>query len=168
MKINPLFSATSVIIVKLCVIFAMYRIGILENITCDTDFGSVLSRNFIHTDLQHLLSNVLMVIILYRIENEIGLYNYIQLIISILISVSLLEMFASRVFKLKCSIGYSGVIFALIAWEVAKNQKLDIFGVMYLLLILYPSVKNNNISFSGHLIGIISGILVYYLFYETY
>jgi membrane associated rhomboid family serine protease len=147
--------------VTIIVIFLLYATTIIKTIPCNKDILSTFYSNFIHIDFYHLIGNLIAFYGLSRIEQNLGTKNFILLIVFLLVFNTLAETIIYKLFpSIKCSIGFSGVLFGLITWELIKNKQLDITLIASILFMVFlPSIQNPKASLSGHLVGAIAGIL---------
>jgi|UniRef100_A0A6C0J185 membrane associated rhomboid family serine protease len=147
--------------ISIIVIFLLYVTTIIKSIPCGKDLKSVFVNNFIHIDFYHLISNLIALYSLARIEESIGIKRFIILVLFILIFTSVTETIIHKIFpSIPCSIGFSAVLFGLTSWEYVTNKKLDLglLGSIALVTII-PSFKSSNVSLAGHAIGSISGVI---------
>lgn len=151
-----IFISTSIIVV-----FSLYFTTAIKTIPCGKDIMSVFLGNFIHIDPYHLLANLFGLYSLARIEREIGTTKFIGLLVFLLLFTSITEVALHKMYdKIPCSIGFSGVLFGLIAWEMVSKRELDFVLVLSIfMLVSAPSVNNPKASFIGHGIGAVSGII---------
>lgn len=159
LRSRPVTTTLSVLMV---VILILYSVGYLKNFYCENNVINGLNRTFIHGSWDHILANILAFYALSRIEIKHGSGFFISLILQIAVLAALIEFVARKFIHLKCSVGFSGVLFGLLAWElVSKKSKVD-KQVLYTLAIaiILPSLVSEKTSFSGHLIGAISGLLI--------
>ena len=152
---------TNFIIIILFIIFSLYRTLFLTSLPCKKNLLSVFLSNFVHIDFYHLIANLFVLYSLIRIELEIGFKKFFFLITFLTLFNTILELFYFKLYPTsKCSIGFSGVIFGLLTWELVKNKKLDFTLLAYIIMIVIaPSVNNPQVSLSGHAIGAFSGII---------
>lgn len=147
--------------ISIIVIFLLYVTTIIKSVPCGKDLKSVFVNNFIHIDFYHLISNLIALYSLARIEESIGIKRFIILVSFILIFTSITETIIHKIFpSIPCSIGFSGVLFGLTSWEYVTNKKLDLglLGSIALVTII-PSFKSSKVSLAGHAIGSISGVI---------
>ena len=151
-----LFIATSIV-----VIFSLYITTAIKTIPCGKDIMSVFMGNFVHIDPYHLLANLFGLYSLARIEREIGTKRFIGLLVFLLLFTSTTEVIIHKLHDdMPCSIGFSGVLFGLIAWEMVSKRELDfVLLVSIIMLVAAPSVNNQKASLMGHAIGAISGVV---------
>lgn len=149
-----IFISTSIIVV-----FSLYLTTAIKTIPCGKDIMSVFFGNFVHTDPYHLLANLFGLYSIARIEREIGTKKFICLLIFLLLFTSITEVALHKLYdKMPCSIGFSGVLFGLITWEMVTKRELDfVLLVSIVMLVTAPSVNNPKVSFMGHAVGAISG-----------
>lgn len=153
-----------VVSLGLIVIAALYMTGVwdAQNVPCGESPFLIYQRQFIHVTLKHLLANLLVFFILSRIESNIGSYRFAFLLLQISILCVVIEYGLSRFIDLNCAIGFSGVLFGLLVWELMQvNEPLSAPVVFTLLLIIIlPSLSNPNASLMGHALGAATGAIV--------
>lgn len=154
----------SIIVINI-IVFSLFCTKCIdkEKIIQSNDFTSLICKNFVHTEFNHLFSNVLALFGLIQIEQDLGSKTFLFFIIFSLISNTIIENIIYKRFKICCGIGFSGIIFSITTWDLFNNK--EDFSV-YLLLssimkVLLPLIKNKNISVVGHLVGIFSGFILY-------
>ena len=156
MKYNKTISIF--ISISITLIYFLYNSNILTTIPCDQDFSSKLLSNFIHTNSVHLISNLMGLYLISELENRIGSSNFSILVILITIILSLFEYTV----KSGCSIGISGVLYGLVAYEMFKFKNID-YNIVLTLILLFLFSGNSKISHTGHLLGFIAGLTATYL-----
>jgi membrane associated rhomboid family serine protease len=152
---------TSFIAVSLIIIFSLYFTTIVKTIPCGKDILSIFFGNFVHTDPYHILANLYALYALSRVEKKIGTKQFFGLVVFLLIFNTLFETGLRYINKdLSCSIGFSGVLFGVMTWELTSRKEIDFYIVSAIVaMVLLPSMKNPNVSLSGHLTGAISGVI---------
>ena len=155
MKIIKYNKTISIFIsIILSLIYFLYNSRTFTIIPCDQEFSSKFLSNFIHTNSIHLISNLLGLYFISELENQIGSSNFLNLVILI----SLIMSFFETIFKSGCSIGFSGILYGLVAYEMFKFKNID-YNVIYTLILLFLFSGNSKISHTGHLLGFISGLI---------
>jgi len=102
----------------------------------------VFMTNFIHIDFEHLLANLFGLYSLSRVERNMGTKPFFFLVLYLLIVSSVIESIIHKIFKnIPCSIGFSGVLFGVMTYEIIKTKKINIFLVGSILLNLIPEKK---------------------------
>jgi membrane associated rhomboid family serine protease len=147
--------------ISIIVVFLLYITTIIKTIPCGKDLKSVFLGNFIHLDFYHLLSNLIALYSLSRIEEKVGVKRFLALVIFILSFNTITETIVHKIFpSIPCSIGFSGVLFGLTSWEYVTHNKLDLslLGSIALITII-PSLKSTKVSLISHSVGSISGII---------
>ena len=129
--------------------------NIISGIPCEQDISSKILANFIHTDFMHLISNLSGLYLISELESRLGSKQFLKIFVLITIILSLLEY----CLKTKCSIGISGVLYGLVAYEMFKLKNIDL-SVISTLVILFLFSGKSKISHTGHLLGFISGLVV--------
>lgn len=137
------------------IIYLFYNLNIINTIPCNQDISSKILANFIHIDFMHLISNLSGLYLLSKLEYQVGSKNFLKIFFLITIVLSLLEYSL----KTKCSIGISGVIYGLVAYEMFKFKNIDL-NIISTLVILFLFSGKSKISHTGHLLGFISGLSV--------
>ena len=143
-------------------IYSFYITGALKTLPCDKNFTSIISSNFVHIDYLHLLSNLYGIYGLSRVEIKLGTINFIILLILLILLNTIFEMMLCNLFpNQRCSIGFSGVLYGIIMFEIIFDNKID-YEILNSLIVsvLLPSSVNRKISLSGHIIGLLSGSLI--------
>lgn len=151
-----LFLAVSIIVV-----FSLYLTTAIKTLPCGKDIMSSFLSNFVHIDFYHLMANLFALYSLSRVEREIGTKPFISLIIFLLLFTSIAEVTAHKIFpSLPCSIGFSGVLFGIMAWELVTNKDLDFILILSIIaMVTMPSFHNSKASLMGHAVGAIAGII---------
>ena len=149
-----IFLLTSIIVV-----FLLYVTNIIKSIPCQKSLLSNFYSNFFHIEITHLISNIIGLYALSRIERNIGIKKFIKLIILILLFNSVFETILYILFpNMLCSIGISGILYGLITYELFTNKEIDYVLIIYIFSNIIIPYK--NISVSSHIIGAISGIII--------
>lgn len=153
---------TFTIFILITLVYIFYKIKIFTTLPCNNDIVSVFIRNFIHVNLVHLLSNLAGLFILYKVETDLGKHEFFYILIGILLLNTLIEYIVNKSFPdyVKCSIGFSGVIFSYAVFELVTSSNFAMSAVAILVMTLtLPSLKSSNVSIVGHLIGVLAGLL---------
>ena len=153
MKVNKNISFFLSII--LTVVYLSYSANILNSLYCKDTIPAKIVSNYIHINLVHLLSNLVGLYFLSEIEEKIGSHKFLILILFLTLSLSACEYIF---FKSKCSIGISGILYGLVAYEMFKFKDID-YNVIGALVTLFLFGGNSKISHSGHLLGFIVGVI---------
>lgn len=147
---------SSIIIgVFLFLVYIGYYTKYLTNIPCDSTLVSKFCSNFVHIDSIHLILNLLGLFIISNLEKEIGTKKFISVVISISVLLSILETFLHQ----KCSIGFSGVLYGLFAYEMMYNKYVD-YDLLLTLILMFLFSTDTKISHTGHALGFFAGFLV--------
>ncbi len=149
------------IAVSIVVIFSLYTTAAIKTIPCGKDVMSLFYSNFVHIDLYHLLINMVALYALSRVEIEIGGKQFTALIVFLLMFIVLIESIGRKIFpSIPCSIGFSGVLFGIAAWEMVTNRGFDWFIILSLIIMIAgPTIKNPKISLVGHAVGALAGVV---------
>jgi len=152
--------ASAFITTFLIIIFLLAITSILKIDLCNKDFISNLYSNFIHFDILHLLSNIYGLYVLSRIEEQIGYQKFILLITILVIINTVFETILHKVIDMKCSIGFSAILYGMLSWGLFSGcKKLDYYLFTSVIFDIVSSKFNTNISLISHFMGILSGII---------
>jgi membrane associated rhomboid family serine protease len=157
-KDSPVCVFISIIMI---IVFLLFSSKIVTCVPTGKNIHEIFMSNFVHIDTSHLISNIYALYSISRVEQEMGFKPFIHLLIFLLIVNTVAEFAVRLIWKdLPCSIGFSGVLFGLFTWELASKRKVDIeMLIAIVFMVLGPSLKGNNISLSGHVIGAVSGVV---------
>jgi membrane associated rhomboid family serine protease len=147
--------------VTLVVVFLLYITTIVKTVPCGKDILSAFYSQFIHLDINHLGANLLALYSLSRVERKIGWSNFMPLLLFLMAINAVIEVGVHKIFpNVPCSIGFSGILFGILTWEMVSSKKLDIIMFLSIVfMVIWPSMKSPKVSLSGHCIGAISGII---------
>ena len=146
---------------SIVIVFILFNIQVINALPCGTGIHEVFLSNFVHIELSHLISNLYALYALSRVEQEMGFKPFIWLLIFLLLFNTLVEFLARKIWKnMKCSIGFSGILFGIATWELVSKKQLNIEILLAIvIMVVGPSIQNNRVSLTGHVIGSISGII---------
>jgi len=133
--------------------------GLFNEVPCEGDFISNIKCDFIHIRFTHLLLNLAGIYVLSNIEKTIGKEKFLKLLLFIIAITSVIE---SQFYNHYCSIGFSGILYGLLAYQMLMLKKIEI-DIIIVLLLLYFTQKKDVTSNSFHLIGFVTGIAGYYI-----
>ena len=149
--------------VSLIIIFVLFNAKVLNAIPCGDNIGQVFASNFCHIDTVHLLSNLFALYTLSSVEQEMGYKPFVWLLIFLVLLNTLMEYAFRVLFAYKeCSIGFSGILFGFMFYEIFSKKKFDIeIFIATVITVMVPSLsdKSHKISTMGHVIGALSGIV---------
>jgi hypothetical protein len=152
---------TAIVTTVIIVIAALYGFGVLKDVPCGEGVLKGLNRTFIHANWKHVAANLFAFLVLSRIEERYGSKFFGILIVQILVIATMIELVAFQFFDVPCSVGFSGVIFGLIAWELMNDRDVNITLFLGLAgMVVAPSLQNSKASLTGHAIGAVAGLLV--------
>ena len=163
----------NVVVFLLCLLtgdtlYVMGRLSVVETIM-NKEFGRVLWAMFLHSDVNHLFNNMLILFFLgAMIEKEIGHIPYSLLYLLSGVGGNLLSL----LFKLmsndwSASIGASGAVFGLdgvlLALVLFAGRKMPtvtpVRVVLMIVLSLYNGFSGTNIDNAAHVGGLVTGFL---------
>ena len=154
------YPVTISLAIFLFVITLAYEIDVLDNIPCEIGVLKGAHRTIVHANWKHLFVNIFTLLMLSRIEEKHGSAFFASLILQIWFISVIIEFVTQKYVKLRCSIGFSGVLLGLIAWEMVANGMNIVVLLSLAILVVIPSIQNKKASLSGHIIGAISGLIV--------
>lgn len=134
---------------------------------CDGSLLHAYLRQMHHGNVTHLMANLgAFASLTYSIQNVVGSYQYLAILITISVLSGLIDYWLTNqtIISVQCSIGFSGVVFGLLGWSLAQQRGFNKQLLIDLALLMYPSLTTPNISFSGHLIGLLAGLIAFLLF----
>ncbi len=163
----------NVVVFLLCLLtgdtlYVMGRLSVFETIM-NKEFGRVLWAMFLHSDVNHIFNNMLILFFLgAMIEKEIGHIPYLLLYLLSGVGGNLLSL----LFKLmsndwSASIGASGAVFGLdgvlLALVLFAGRKMPtvtpVRVVLMIVLSLYNGFSGTNIDNAAHVGGLFTGFL---------
>jgi len=153
--------------VSIIIVFMLYTLNILKEIPCQNDMVGSMKSHFIHLEPMHIFSNLLALYALSRVENEMKSKKFLLLVAFIIVFSSVLEIAVRRIIpSIPCSIGFSGVLFGVMTWEMLCKKKIDLYLLASIIvMIATPSMTqkatgvSSNVSLVGHAIGAFAGAL---------
>lgn len=159
-KVNDV-PVSSFLAISIIIIFSLYITTALKTIPCGKDLLSKFNINFIHIDPYHLITNLYALYALSRIEIFLGTKKFFILVLFLLFINTIFETIVHKIIPdIPCSIGFSGILFGMMTWEIVTDKGLDFYvATSIAAIVIIPSIKNQKISLIGHLIGSISGII---------
>ena len=149
------------IALSMIIVFLLLNAKVITSLPCGNNIYEVLISNFVHIDLTHIMLNLYALYAISRVEKEMGFVSFIYLLVFLLIVNTLMEFLARCIWKdLPCSIGFSGILFGLFTWELVTKKKLDVELLLAIIIMtIAPSLSNKKVSMSGHIIGVVSGVI---------
>ena len=149
------------IAICLIIIYLLFTANVVTALPCGKDIYQVFIRNFVHVDNVHLVSNLFALYAISRVEEQMGFQPFIWLVVFLIAFNTLAEYITCKLWKdMKCSIGFSGVLFGLMTWELITTRKVDLEVLLAIVLtVVVPSIGNKKISLAGHSIGAVSGVI---------
>jgi len=155
--------------ISLMLIWLNYRYGRRGQslLDCqDQSFTQQLVHSLLHGGIIHLLVNLWSFYQLSYLEEKYGSWNYL-LLVTILWLMSSALYWLINTYLLDtpiCSIGFSGVILALLGWSrmVLTNGRFNLEEAKrWLITLVAPMIQNPRISLLGHASGLVSGLMLF-------
>lgn len=135
-----------------------------------SSLGGILASPFLHSDLSHITNNTLSFFVLMLIVRFFYKQNYIKIfLLGILLSGLLTWIIARPAYHL----GISGVIYVLASFIISKSffsKQYNLIAIAFTVIFIYGSMIwyvfpiDKSISWEGHLSGLISGVVLSFLF----
>lgn len=155
---RPVFGTISA---GLIVVMGLYIFGILKEVPCGNGTIETLNRTFIHLDTVHILSNLFVFYVLSRIEVIHGSSFFATLIVQLLAITTIFEILLKQFINAPCSVGFSGILFGLVVWELLYDRNLSLVLLISVgAMVVTPSLQNPKASLTGHTIGALSGLVL--------
>lgn len=128
---------------------------------CRSTLVNSFLRTVVHANIVHLAINLVS---FRNISNalitKLSTKTYVQILILVWILDGLSDYLSISAGIKACSVGFSGVIFGLIAYYFLEVSDDYMFVVSQLLLLLIPGLLIPGISNFGHMLGILNGFIV--------
>jgi membrane associated rhomboid family serine protease len=132
--------------------------------------GGIIASPFLHSDLSHITNNTLSFFVLMLIVRFFYKSNYIKIfVLGLLLSGLLTWIIARPAYHL----GMSGVIYVLASFIISKSvfsKQYSLIAVAFTVIFIYGGMIwyvfpiDQTISWEGHLSGLISGVILSFLF----
>ncbi len=168
--------------VPLILVFIMWAIAVFQFFMPDyflemgllprsvNRLSGIITSPFIHGDFSHLISNTIpFFFLLWAIFYFHRKYAFIILILTWLITNGLVWVFARNSYH----IGASGLVYAYFGFLVVSGfilRNIKQLAVSFIVIVLYGGMlwgifpTQRGVSWESHLFGVISGVLVAYLY----
>lgn len=147
------------------IITLLYYTKVLNYVPCDVSFNEQLYRTFIHIDMFHLLINLYAYnTLITKLNSYMSHGNIFGLLIMIIVIDWIIGYLYNYYYDSACSIGFSGILFGLLAWDYLYHDDFNSNTIIMILISsIYPSLNNAKSSLSGHIIGSLSGLIAFLL-----
>jgi rhomboid protease GluP len=139
----------------------------------DTEFLRVFSSMFLHSSLQHLLSNMLTLFFLgFLCEFLLGKFFYAVSYIGcgILGGISVIYFSPENTVTTGASGAISGLVGVLIVYGIGVKDKVLVKAMMPVIIFdmifnIVALIEDSNISVSGHMGGLVGGAVIGFILY---
>lgn len=153
-------SVSSFLAGTMIIIFCLYFSNAINTLPCGTNLVSKLTSNFVHIDFYHLVSNLVGLFALSKIEEKLGAKKFLLLILFLVTITSAIEIVLHKLFKsYPCSIGFSGILFGILTYEITTLHKFDPLLLVPIFTTIFLPSNAEKTSILGHFIGAISGVI---------
>lgn len=149
------------IAILIIIIYSLYLTSAIRTLPCGKNLISIFYSNFVHTKISHLAVNIFALYALSNVEKDIGPRRFFGLIIFLLVFNTIVEFLLRKIFNsIPCSIGFSGILFGISAWELVTTREFDLLLILSIMaMVMVPSIEDKKASLIGHVIGSISGVI---------
>lgn len=149
--------STITLSVFMIAIYILYATKKIQKIPCQDTLLKSFESNFVHVSAQHLIVNIFAFWQLSRVEARGGSKNFVLLLLSLLALQTVGEYAVAKLTKnTKCSIGFSGILYGIAAWELITSKTKNLASIaLPMLLVIFLGGG----SITGHLIGVGSGVI---------
>jgi len=130
------------------------------------EFLNYQLRSIYHADMNHLIANGISFFILSFMEGIIGWKRFLSAIVFIWFVSAALLYFYHKIFPSRkvYTVGFSAVIFGLfVVYFTVLNQS-PMVSTIGLIASILPQIFVPGISYEGHIMGVIAGIMYVLLF----
>ena len=123
------------------------------------DYHRIVTSVLLHDNIVHLLSNIAGLVIIGKIRCVGNLNEYFTILLIIICNSAVHMLICFLINDRSYVVGFSGVVFAL---DVLRYYTLDKEIVKNIIIrLLIAQVSASNVSFIGHVSGIICGFLLF-------
>ena len=156
----------------------IFDLGMLDlpSVMKDGEWYRLISSMFLHSDITHLTSNMLLLFVLGElVENELGHAKYLALYFGAGLGGDLFSLIFEYITKnYTGSIGASGAIFGVAGaflWILIRNygRMNNISAVQIIFLIsysLYSGFRSTNVDNAAHVGGVLTGFILCIFLYH--
>jgi membrane associated rhomboid family serine protease len=147
------------LMIIICAIVNIYPIYIRRLFGIDIVLRGIVS-SFVHVQPAHLIVNLIALISFHNVEKDEGI-TYLYKIFYFVFMNACLKESLNRFYTVGFSVGYSGVLFAFATLYPRNNffgHQIDKIYYPFVML-LFAYISNENSSFIGHLVGIVSAYI---------
>lgn len=158
---------TITLAVLMFIIYILYKAKAVKNIPCGNDLGSIVVSQFVHVSFVHLAANLFTLWYLANLERNLGWKKFILLVLVIALISSVIDtIIGDHAGKRDCSIGFSGVLFGLVAWSVLTNGGFKWYNLAMVAGLVLTNM-GPHISVRGHVIGAVTGLILALIYNAT-
>ena len=161
----------STLFLSLMIVSGLYFTSIIKRMPCGGNLTDRFYSNFVHTDFIHLIKNLYVLYSLSRVEKDLGSKTFTKLIVFLLISNTVIESIFRKIFpRITCSVGFSGILIGVTIFDLFNEDDKYDKGLLTSVVIefFYPILKDNKVSMSGHITGMISGFISSIIWLKLY
>ena len=156
--------ATYTMIAIMSIVFFLYQSKTLVDIPCGNDFFSILKSQFVHVNFVHIASNLFSLWYMANLERSMGLGKFLGLVLVIAVLSSAIDTLIGHIGgNRQCSIGFSGVLFGLVAWSVLTTGGFKWYNIAMVAGLLLTNM-GPHISVRGHVIGAATGLVLAFIY----
>lgn len=177
---NHLFFVVNVFVFTLCTFTGdlLYTKGVMDlnSVVHMKQWYRLFSSMFLHADINHLISNMLILFFLGDIvERTLGHVKYFFLYLLAGLGGNLLSLwYCYQISDYTGSLGASGAIFGMVGallWLLIRNRgRLETMSIPKILFLIgysaYYGIRSTNVNNLAHLGGLLTGFFLCILFYR--
>jgi membrane associated rhomboid family serine protease len=158
LKNIPVSIAIGILII---IIYSLYLTQAIISLPCGKDLISIFYSNFVHLKISHLAVNLFALYALSEVEKDIGPRVFFSLITFLLFFNTIVYFFLRKLIpSIPCSIGFSGILFGISAWELVTTKEFNILLILSVLaMVMVPTIEDPKASLIGHSVGALSGVV---------
>lgn len=161
MQRTPLTVMLVVLLITICVLLNSNIIPL----NCEHTFLKEILRIFEHISPIHILFNILGLLFISRIEYLYGSLAFGLGVFSLVCFTGFVEYSLRFSAYAPCSIGFSGIVLGLAVLEIVQERRFCWNTLAAIIVVVaYPNLMSPRTSLTGHLVGILCGAVLGYLY----
>ena len=147
--------------ILIIIIYSLYLTKAIVSLPCGKNLVSIFYSNFVHIKMSHLAVNLFALYALSGIEKDVGPRVFFSLVAFLLFFNTIIYYFLRKLIpSIPCSIGFSGVLFGISAWELVTTKEFNILLILSILaMVMVPTIQDPKASLVGHSIGALTGVM---------
>lgn len=147
------------------IVFTLCQLATGKTYPCDKTFPNAIVRQFYHSSPSYLISNIFAFTqSSFKLTQTLGIKRYSAIVTSIFALDVISNFYLYGIDLVDCSMGFSSVVFGLIAYESLYYKKINMGMLLDITIMILPSLFSTRKIFWGNVSGMIVGIIVYFIF----